>query len=459
MEVFAADVIDATAPSISRRAIKRELLESKGGVASELPSEAQLDKMQVPPFDKMMSLPAESLAMTSQFAFILAEMGDALLASGCAKRLALLRGLLATALPKIPSGNDLARFIAEGDTKMGVLWRNYYALLLSCAGGTVAANKRILHPLAPELVSIARAGSTTTMPPPTLPAAAPLPPPALPPMPGGGAVMPPPLPAGMGGMGGSGRVMPPPIPSMAAGRPLSNSRGQMPPPLPPGALEEDDGRGDPSEMGGLPPVPLGERGRSGSKFDRSIGGFESGWSSSPRGSVQYDRRESVDAPAAVIPENFNRLVAAELGGEASDEIAKRILGGSQKIVAPPPLPGVGIGGGGGAPPPPPMLSSAGAGAGSGRMGAPPPPKLSARAPPPMLSGVVPPPTPPPSPPPSAPSAPSAPPPPSPPPSPPGLHSSGSSYDAFRSVLGGGRAGGHTAGEVRQLEVMIAECLF
>ena len=40
-------MIESASPAISRKAIKRELLEAKGGVASELPSEAQLEKMQV----------------------------------------------------------------------------------------------------------------------------------------------------------------------------------------------------------------------------------------------------------------------------------------------------------------------------------------------------------------------------------------------------------------------------
>ena len=40
VEGFAADIIDSTAPRIVRKAIKRELLESKGGVASELPVSA-----------------------------------------------------------------------------------------------------------------------------------------------------------------------------------------------------------------------------------------------------------------------------------------------------------------------------------------------------------------------------------------------------------------------------------
>ena len=100
----------------------------------------------------------------------------------------------------------------------------------------------------------------------------------------------------------------------------------MPPPLPPGV---GGGTGLP-----LPPPPMmgAERERSASKFDRSNGGFESGWSSSPRGSANYGRGSFTESTgtegiSTVVPATFNRLVAAELGGEASEEIAKRILGG------------------------------------------------------------------------------------------------------------------------------------
>ena len=146
LEDFAADLIESERDSIVRKAIRRELLESKGGVASELPSEAQLDKMQIPPMEKLFALPAESLSITSQFCYCLAELGGALLNQGAAQRASLLRDLLSSAIERLPAGRDLAAFVAEGDTKLGVLWRNYYCLLLSVAGGTVATTKRLLHP-------------------------------------------------------------------------------------------------------------------------------------------------------------------------------------------------------------------------------------------------------------------------------------------------------------------------
>ena len=193
-------MIESASPAISRKAIKRELLEAKGGVASELPSEAQLEKMQVsaidclrapseapsslppssppslpqvPPFEKMLTLPAASLAMTSQFPFMLAELGDALLHAGCAKRVVRLRELIAEAIPGLPSGIQLAKSIEQGNTKLGVLWRNYFALLLACAGGCVAQSQRLLHPESPELNPSSKPLAT----PPPLPPVLPPPPP------------------------------------------------------------------------------------------------------------------------------------------------------------------------------------------------------------------------------------------------------------------------------------------
>ena len=99
----------------------------------------------------MLTLPAASLAMTSQFPFMLAELGDALLQAGCAKRVVRLRELIAEAIPGLPSDIQLAKSIEQGNTKLGVLWRNYYALLLACAGGCVAQSQRLLHPESPEL--------------------------------------------------------------------------------------------------------------------------------------------------------------------------------------------------------------------------------------------------------------------------------------------------------------------
>ena len=58
-EDFGADLLDREKDTIARRADRRGLLESKGGVASELPPEVQLEAMQIPPLEKMLTLPAE----------------------------------------------------------------------------------------------------------------------------------------------------------------------------------------------------------------------------------------------------------------------------------------------------------------------------------------------------------------------------------------------------------------
>jgi hypothetical protein len=121
----------------------------------------------------MLTLPAASLAMTSQFPFMLAELGDALLHAGCAKRVVRLRELIAEAIPGLPSGIQLAKSIEQGNTKLGVLWRNYYALLLACAGGCVAQSQRLLHPESPELNPRSKLLAT----PPPLPPVLPPPPP------------------------------------------------------------------------------------------------------------------------------------------------------------------------------------------------------------------------------------------------------------------------------------------
>ena len=111
--------------------------------------------------------------MTSQFPFMLAELGDALLHAGCAKRVVRLRELIAEAIPGLPSGIQLAKSIEQGNTKLGVLWRNYYALLLACAGGCVAQSQRLLHPESPELNPSSKPLAT----PPPLPPVLPPPPP------------------------------------------------------------------------------------------------------------------------------------------------------------------------------------------------------------------------------------------------------------------------------------------
>ena len=56
--------------------------------------------------DELLALPAESLSMTSQFCYCLAELGGALLANGCAKRAGLLRDLLASAAESSKSKGD-----------------------------------------------------------------------------------------------------------------------------------------------------------------------------------------------------------------------------------------------------------------------------------------------------------------------------------------------------------------
>ena len=144
--------------------------------------------------EKLFALPAESLSITSQFCYCLAELGGALLNQGAAQRASLLRDLLSSAIERLPAGRDLAAFVAEGDTKLGVLWRNYYCLLLSVAGGTVATTKRLLHPDAPEL--------HPTPSSPTGKAAGRRPSMTLPPPPPGVPLMPPPPILGAGGCRG-----------------------------------------------------------------------------------------------------------------------------------------------------------------------------------------------------------------------------------------------------------------
>ena len=337
-------MIESASPAISRKAIKRELLEAKGGVASELPSEAQLEKMQVsaidclrapseapsslppssptpssphpssppsllqvPPFEKMLTLPAASLAMTSQFPFMLAELGDALLHAGCAKRVVRLRELIAEAIPGLPSGIQLAKSIEQGNTKLGVLWRNYYALLLACAGGCVAQSQRLLHPESPELN----------------PSSKPL-------------------------------ATPPPLPPV------------LPPPPPDEDDEDDEGEG----RGHVSEAP-----------------FE----------------EAPPTSLAALPAKFDRLVATARGGEGSAEMAiwgDGNLGGEGSIEMGMWLMGAPHAGFNGYEPPPPPPT------GSARASMPPPLKLSARvgavlppvtARPPLLGSSVQPPSPPPSP--------------------------------------------------------------
>ena len=84
--------------------------------------------------------------MSSQYCFLLAELGSALMKHGCAKRSTMLRDVLASAIPRLPAGRELASYVAEGDTMLGVLWRNYYCLLLSVAGGAESATHPHAHP-------------------------------------------------------------------------------------------------------------------------------------------------------------------------------------------------------------------------------------------------------------------------------------------------------------------------
>ena len=390
-------MIESASPAISRKAIKRELLEAKGGVASELPSEAQLEKMQVsaidclrapseapsslppssptpssphpssppsllqvPPFEKMLTLPAASLAMTSQFPFMLAELGDALLHAGCAKRVVRLRELIAEAIPGLPSGIQLAKSIEQGNTKLGVLWRNYYALLLACAGGCVAQSQRLLHPESPELNPSSKPLAT-----------------------------PPPLPP----------VLPPP------------------PPYEDDEDNKDEGRGHVSE------AP-----------------FE----------------EAPPTSLAALPAKFDRLVATARGGEGSTEMeiwGDGDLGGEGSTEMGMWLMGSPHTGFNGHVPPPPQTGSA-------RASMPPPLKLSARvgaglppvtAPPPLLGGSVQPPTTTPSPPPSPFALDAS--------SLFETKLGRLPYETFRSVLIGGRGvGGCTpaAADVKQVEMMFSD---
>ena len=48
IELFAEEVMDLTETVVVRRAFKREMLDAAAGVMSELPSEAALEKMQIP---------------------------------------------------------------------------------------------------------------------------------------------------------------------------------------------------------------------------------------------------------------------------------------------------------------------------------------------------------------------------------------------------------------------------
>ena len=72
VETFAEDVMELTESVVVRRAIKREMLEEKAGVMSELPTEQQLEKMQIPEMKKLFALDAQALAMSSQVTFCLA---------------------------------------------------------------------------------------------------------------------------------------------------------------------------------------------------------------------------------------------------------------------------------------------------------------------------------------------------------------------------------------------------
>ena len=145
----------------------------------------------------------------------------------------------------------------------------------------------------------------------------------------------------------------------------------MPPPLPAAALNDDDDDDDDDVVRPNRPPAISASHFSASsgsaKFAKELGGLEVGWSASRSNSVA----DGLVAPGATpeLPQQFNRLVSAELGGAHSEAIAERLVAqvgaGAAPVAAPVPS---------SAPPPPPLLSTA-----KSVPGAPPPP--------PMLSGM------------------------------------------------------------------------
>ncbi|KAL1500108.1 hypothetical protein AB1Y20_012781 [Prymnesium parvum] len=146
IEYFGADVMEMTESAVVRRAIKREMLEEKQGVASELPTELQLAKMQVPEMKKLLSLDAQALAMSSQVTFCLAELVNGLIFCGCARRVTKLRQLLVATLTGTPFAKDIAGLISEGNNDLGVLWRNCNCMLMMLAGACVPSTRPLMHP-------------------------------------------------------------------------------------------------------------------------------------------------------------------------------------------------------------------------------------------------------------------------------------------------------------------------
>ena len=139
VEPFLLELIDECAVVVVRRAVKRELLDSAQGVGSELPNEAQFEKMQVPPLRKLLELPEQALFMSAQVTYTLAELVASAVACGCAKRTTKLRELLVAAIPRLPEPKKLSEFLAEGDMGTAVLWRNYHAMVFSLAAAQADA--------------------------------------------------------------------------------------------------------------------------------------------------------------------------------------------------------------------------------------------------------------------------------------------------------------------------------
>ena len=165
VEPFLLELIDECAVVVVRRAVKRELLDSAQGVGSELPNEAQFEKMQVPPLRKLLELPEQALFMSAQVTYTLAELVASAVACGCAKRTTKLRELLVAAIPRLPEPKKLSEFLAEGDMGTAVLWRNYHAMVFSLA----AACKSTLPaptPREPTQAAAAAAAAAAGVPPP-----------------------------------------------------------------------------------------------------------------------------------------------------------------------------------------------------------------------------------------------------------------------------------------------------
>ena len=422
VEPFLLELIDECAVVVVRRAVKRELLDSAQGVGSELPNEAQFEKMQVPPLRKLLELPEQALFMSAQVTYTLAELVASAVACGCAKRTTKLRELLVAAIPRLPEPKKLSEFLAEGDMGTAVLWRNYHAMVFSlaaackstlpaptpreptqAAAAAAAAAAGVPPPLplnagddddddddAVDLDASSTLARTMTFAPPTLPTT-PREPPKLPGIAAGGAA--PPL---LSGASLSGAGPPPllsgmlrPAPPMLGGGAAAAAKGPppllgggapptivAPPPIPGlGGISED---GAPPTIVAPPPIPSFES--SGQVFSAELGAAPPPFPGGPPPIPTVPPA----APGAKFIAGFEKgwgSFSAPPGGPIPG------MGGAPPaVVAPPPLPGAA---------PPPLLGGASAGA------KPPPPLLAGFVP---VGGAPPPADAPPSPPPSPPPA-------------------------------------------------------